>query len=111
MSQENVEIVRRAYESFNAGEDEWVNVFKPEHRDDAERVSFPVSIRTTAGLEGVRRSRETLFGAWEYFHAEPREIVDRGAYVSVVADLRAKGRESGVEVNLTFHQAFALMAA
>jgi hypothetical protein len=54
----------------------------------------------------MRRFRETLFEAWEYFHSEPREIVDRGACVSVVTDLRAKGRESGVEVNLTFHQAF-----
>ena len=105
MSQENVEIVRRAYESFNAGQDEWLSMLHPEVEVRLSGV-FPGIDSDYRGHDGARRFRDTLFEAWEYFHAEPREIVDRGAYVGVVVDLRAKGRESGAEVNLTFHQAF-----
>lgn len=107
MSQENVEIVRCAYESFNAGHDEWMSAIHPNVEVTLSGV-FPGIDSDYRGHDGVRRFRDTLFEAWEYFHAEPREIVDRGAYVGVVADLRAKGRESGVEVNLTFHQAFRI---
>ena len=107
MSQENVEIVRRAYESFNAGQDEWVNLLHPNVEVTLSGV-FPGIDSDYRGREGARRFLETLSEAWEYFHPEPREIMDRGAYVGVVVDFRAKGRESGVEVNLTFHNAFRL---
>ncbi len=106
MSRENVELIRRGYALFNAGEtDAWLALFD---RDIELRVSgvFPGFDPLYRGHDGLTRFREILLEAWESFEAEPKEIVDRGEYVGVVLQLQAKGRGSGAEVDLTFHHAF-----
>ncbi len=106
MSQENVERVRRAYALFNSGEaDEWLDMFGPDVVFTLSGV-FPDFDPEYRGRDGLRRFRETLLEAWEFFRAEPRELVDRGDVVGAILDLHAKGRGSGAEVRLTFHHAF-----
>ena len=56
MSQENVEIVRRAYESFNAGQDESMSAFHPNVEVTLSGV-FPVL--EAAGLSEWAMSQET----------------------------------------------------
>ena len=108
MSEANVEIVRGTYERFNAGEiDQWVSRFHPDVEVRGGGV-FPGLDTDYRGHDGVMRLRDAVLDAWESFRVELRELVDRGDYVGAVVGLWGRGRESGVEVSLTFHHAFRL---
>jgi ketosteroid isomerase-like protein len=108
MSQEDVDVVRMAYESFNAGAvEKWVAAFHPDVQVAARGV-FPGIDRSYQGHAGVKQLRESVLEAWESFRIEPRDFADRGSCVDVEVDLIGKGKGSGVEVSLRFHHAFLL---
>jgi hypothetical protein len=66
MSQENLEIARRAYESFTVGNLSWLAEFEaPEIEIDLTRNVFnPQVIR---GYEGIQRWLDELNEVWEDF--------------------------------------------
>jgi ketosteroid isomerase-like protein len=103
MSQENVEIVRRAHEAFNrAG-------LGPEnaHRIAAELLHPEVEWHDQRELPGATIHRgidevvRHLASAEESVHYDPAdllEILDAGACVVAVYRIHARGRSSGVPV-------------
>jgi ketosteroid isomerase-like protein len=109
MSEENVEIVRRAVELFNeqgiggSGADELVT-------DDLEFHEPPEqpAPRTARGLEEVRRLFGEFEAAWAGHKSEPEEIravdADRVLLLSVE---RFKGRD-GIELEAPFAAIFTL---
>ena len=108
MSQENVEIVRAAYESFNAGAvEEWLAAFHPDVEVTARGV-FPGIDTNYKGHAGVMQLREAVLEAWEFFRIEPNDFAERGNCVDVAVTLVGKGKGSGVDVSLTFHHAYLL---
>jgi ketosteroid isomerase-like protein len=88
MSQENVEVVRRAYEATNRGDYDIVeSLFHPE----IEFHTFGRSPEAGVyhGTEAVRRYNENLFQQFERIRFEIRELVDAGNRVVVMTTQHA----------------------
>ena len=99
MSQENVEIVRRVYESFSRSD--WDST--------SELIDPDFEFRgTVGGLEegrvahGAQEFREVFekedLDAWEERRFEPEEFIDAGDCVVVLQREYRRGRNSGVEL-------------
>jgi ketosteroid isomerase-like protein len=94
MSQQNVEIVRRA---LNARRSEFAELLDPAVRLDlTERVFNPA---VYDGYEGVMRWHAEVAEVWESYVSEPQEFIDCDRAVVVFTRERGQGRGSGVEVD------------
>jgi ketosteroid isomerase-like protein len=98
MSQENVEVVRAAYEAWNRGD---LDAALRSTRDDVEFVQdsrIPGAVNLV-GRPAVRAWLDSFQETWEWFRIAPERIeaVDDDR-VLVVAKISAKGRMSGAEV-------------
>jgi ketosteroid isomerase-like protein len=94
MSQENVEIVRRA---LKAKRSEFADLLDPAVRLDlSERVFNPAVYE---GYDGIMRWRTEVGEVWESYVSEPEELIDCGQTVVVFTRERARGRGSGVEID------------
>jgi ketosteroid isomerase-like protein len=94
MSQENVEIVRRAFEEFERG-----NFWIPEVFDRSVRVVWlPVAggEPETMGLDGMARVMKDWLRSWEQVTYVPERFIDAGDQVVVIAEWRGRGKASGV---------------
>jgi ketosteroid isomerase-like protein len=90
--------IRVAYAAFNRGEVEAVmDLLHP----DVEWVPPPSSLdpQPLRGRDAVRRYLAPNF--FESQSAEPIEVLEEGDRVLVIARVRARGRESGVELDQT----------
>ena len=113
MSEENVELVRRAYEKFSQqGPDEELI-----HAYFASDVVFDVSsagipgVGTYDGYEGVMSFFDDWFGAFpfEEWEQEVEDIIDcRGDRVLALARQRGRGSGSGASAELEFAQLYTL---
>src|SRR4249919_3467652 len=103
MSQENVEVVRRGFES-----DFWTNrdfSVLPEfaHPDvvaDLSRNIFNPGVYR--GFDGFRPIVEQTDEMWEDFQTELEELIDGGDQVVAAVRISGRGRGSGVEVEMQF---------
>jgi ketosteroid isomerase-like protein len=110
MSQENVEIVRRAFQAFNERDvDELVSLSTP----DCEWRPFRAQLEGMVyqGHEGVRRFVSDMDDDWERYRIDPVDIHDRGGRVAVVGRVRALGRGSSVEIDSSAGFVFGLSGA
>jgi ketosteroid isomerase-like protein len=100
MSQENVEIVRRMYDAYYAGDaDGALAYFTPDVvSDHSNRLGGGVA----HGRDGPRRQITEWVGTFEGYREEVDEIRDLGDSVCVVASQRGRGKGSGVEVEITY---------
>jgi ketosteroid isomerase-like protein len=89
MSQENVEVVRRAVAAFNARDRDALSLCDPEIE-----LRSPFEQRTYRGLEGVVRYGEDVDATMEDLHAEDIRFLDAGGD-RVVALYRIVGRGAG----------------
>jgi ketosteroid isomerase-like protein len=93
VSQENVEIVRRA---LSARRSEFEELLDPAVRlDFSERVFNPAVFE---GYEGIVRWRAEIGEVWESYRSEPEEFLDAGDVVVVFTHEYGRGKGSGVEV-------------
>ena len=88
LSQENVEIVRRIYESINAGD--WDAAFRDVDEDAELETQLSGSFR---GRSEIRRFYEDQAAAFAFLSVEPDEILDAGD--QIVALLRVRGQPHG----------------
>jgi ketosteroid isomerase-like protein len=98
MSQENVEIVRRAFDAFNARDaDELVSLWA----EDCEWRPFRAQLEGIVyrGHEGVRQFLSDIDGDWEAFRIDPLEFHDRWERVAVIGRVSALGRGSRLEID------------
>src|SRR5204862_4976381 len=101
MSQENVEIVRRALEAFTRGDiaaalvpvDPAVEIYPPVEDPDMDDVY--------RGHEGARKYLEQWLEPWEEFQFETEELIDAGDQVVVTYRQRGRGKGSGIEIENT----------
>ena len=95
MSQENVEIVRRALEVSTRRDDEATfALYDPE-----VEIRGQVDGDTYRGLTRVRMYFQDWFAAWHDFSTDAEEWIDAGEDVVVALHVRARGRQSGVPVD------------
>ena len=95
MSQENVDIVRRALEVSTRRDDEATfALYDPE-----VEIHGQVDGDTYRGLTGVRMYFQDWFAAWHDFSIDAEEWIDAGEDVVVALHVRARGRQSGVPVD------------
>jgi uncharacterized protein len=99
MSEENVEVVRRAYDAFNRGDiDGVLDLCAP---DIEWQDAYTPDTSAVTGRDAVRAYFETVMEPWEEVHREPEEIIDLGGdRVLVLYHLTARGKGSGIEVHL-----------
>jgi ketosteroid isomerase-like protein len=97
MSEENVEVVRRAMAAWNSGrfDDLIEELFDP----NVEWVPAAESLLAAAyhGYEGVRRFRADLFSAWDEYALDTPELVDAGDQVVLVTQVQARTREIRID--------------
>ena len=106
MSQENVEVVRRALEAFRRRDwESLIALFDP----DIEWRDRPESgLGTFHGHDGVMRFFQTILEAWEHFDARAEDIIGAGDQVVVFIHQTARGSASGVDVEERIAQVFRL---
>ena len=93
MSQENVEIVRRA---LVARRSEFADLLDPAVRLDlSERVFNPAVYE---GYEGIMRWRADVGDIWESYRSEPEEFFDGDESVVVFTREHGRAKGSGIEV-------------
>src|SRR5262245_45078721 len=105
MSEENVEIVRRAiaYEIYGVGD-----------RADAEGIFDPYVVMNPTeegpsyGLDAIRDNFEHWKGAWDELEVTLEEVIDAGDRVFLTAHHRGRGRGSGGTVDARYYEVYTL---
>ena len=99
MSEENVELVRLAYDLFNRRDiDAFLDLAHPEieWHDHGAFDTGPIR-----GRDAVRAFIESGLEPWEEFQRDPEEIIDLGDdRVLGVFRARARGKASGIELDV-----------
>jgi ketosteroid isomerase-like protein len=105
MSQENVEIMREAYNAFDRGE---ANVLFELLDPEIDWQSLE-DTEPKHGTEGVLESVGGWFQVWDDFQIEPEEFIDGGDHV--IAVVMERGRVPGSEevVSQRFVQVWTLI--
>jgi ketosteroid isomerase-like protein len=109
LSQENVELARKAYEAFNRRDpDALAELCDPE----LEFVSLVAESegQVFRGHEGVRAFFRQQDEAFDRIHAEIEEITESRDLLIIDVVFRARGRESGVPVEQHSWQAARIRA-
>jgi ketosteroid isomerase-like protein len=95
MSQENVEIVQRAFAEFERG-----NFWVPEIFDPSVRVAWLAPLAgqgaETVGLDVMESSIKDWLQSFEQVTTVPERFIDAGDQVVVIAEWRGRGKASGV---------------
>ena len=100
MSRENVEALRRAFESFLAGGRDWgAELLDPEVEWDSTELAMPDLAEVYQGPEGVRQFWRGWLAAWETVQFE-YELIEAEDRVVALIDQRMRGRSTDIEVPL-----------
>jgi ketosteroid isomerase-like protein len=103
MSQENVEVVRRAYAAMKAGAlDEFISCFDPEVEFSSRVLELEGTFR---GHEGLREWVTGLLAAFPDWNPSIVEMRDLGDRALIHGSMRGEGASSGVGIQEDFWQA------
>jgi ketosteroid isomerase-like protein len=108
MSQENVEIVRRALEAFNAGDVGGAIAYLTPEFEYAATGIIPGAGGVVRGPEGFRRFLESFWGEFDEPRTEVRDLIAAGDHVVVAQTFRGRGKQSGVETSWELWQVWTL---
>ncbi len=100
MSQENVDVVRRAFEAFQDDEEAWLETLDP------DLVWYPIEDGhiPRRGIEEAKAVRKRWLETWEGHNMAVEDL--RGGRENVVAavQISGRGKGSGIDVNLDVYQ-------
>ncbi len=100
MSRENVEVVRRAVDAWNAGDlDSFLEL-----TDENIEVSFPPDVPEPGPFHGRKELRawaEQFLSAWVSFQAEIREVWPLEENVVLALYQHGRGRDTGIAIERT----------
>jgi ketosteroid isomerase-like protein len=109
MSQEAVEVVRRAYEAFNRGDLEAM------FADAAPEFEY-IATGAIPGAGGVYRGPETFrqflgqwWGEFDEPHVEVHELIEASNQVLASLTFRGHGKQSGVETKWSLWQLWTVL--
>jgi len=98
MSEENVEIVRRAFGEVTIPGDSEAMIAASHPDFEMHLIGVGGEPVTYVGESGIREFFRDVAQSWESFQFKAKEIRDLGDRVLVLGDVRGCGRVSGVEV-------------
>lgn len=99
MSQENVELVRRALEAFPRGDVEEMLSYLDPQLEWHSAIVGGAEGNVYLGHDGFRRWFADSFESFEELRNEWSEFRDLGDRVLAFGHVKARGRESGVEID------------
>jgi ketosteroid isomerase-like protein len=102
MSQENVEIVRRAIEAFNGGDlERFVETVQFDDRA-IEYHEYPefIEVGIFRGRDAIAEHWEQFLDAFEDYRFGMDELIEAGDHVVVFTHQQGRGKESGLEFEL-----------
>jgi ketosteroid isomerase-like protein len=103
MSQENVEVVRAAFEGWNRDDlDAALLLIHPDAEWRGPGDLFLGIDAVYRGHSGVREWWNATKEPWQYFKSHIERTLEEGDKVVVVVRFEAVGRESGAKVELPF---------
>jgi ketosteroid isomerase-like protein len=104
MSQENVEVVRRAFEAFQDDEEAWLKTLDP------DLVWYPIEDGhiPRRGIEGAKAVRQRWLDTWEGHSMAVEDLKVAGENVVAAVHISGRGKGSGIEVDLDVFQHFRL---
>ena len=105
MSQENVEVVRRAVAFEFSGRGDRTDA---EAIFDPNFVMNPIEEGPSHGLDAIRDNIEHWKDAWEELEVTAEEFIDAGDRVLVTLHHLGRGRGSGIEVDARFYELYAV---
>jgi uncharacterized protein len=108
MSRENVEIVRRGYESFNRGDIDGVVGFLAPDFEYVASGLVPGVGGTYRGAEGLRRFAEAFWSEFDDPLIEVHELIDAGDRVVASTTLRGHGKQSGADTSWAVSQVWTV---
>jgi ketosteroid isomerase-like protein len=101
VSQENVEIARAAYDAWNKGDLQFVlDHLAPDVQWEENPDVYPGLDPVYCGHDGFLKRQRDAFDIWAWFKVEARDFIDAGEHIVVPLRLMAKGRHSGIEVEM-----------
>jgi ketosteroid isomerase-like protein len=106
MSRENVEVARRAYETFSTRD---ISGWLALHSADAELHDQNPNLLDDAVRRGHREMRtwaEGVIEITEYLRFEPQRFTEAGEFVLVHVRISAKGRVGGVPTEMSIFHVF-----
>jgi ketosteroid isomerase-like protein len=98
----NTDLLRAGYDAWNRGDlDAWLELLDP---DIVIRTSgaFPDLAPEYRGLERAKKFWRQMLEPWEDFGIEIEQIEEEGDIVAAGIRFVARGRDSGVDVELRF---------
>jgi len=100
MSQENVEVVRRAAAAFQSGlERGEVEVFVREFYDPQGQYEPIEEAAPLRGHDAIIEYFRRMLEVWDEFHLELEEVIDAGDHLVSAALLRGRSKSSRIEVS------------
>jgi ketosteroid isomerase-like protein len=105
MSQENVEAVRRIFESWGSGDWSIGNDYLDEHAVCVVSSDFP-AFGAYFGLDGIRAYWLDFLAQWERLTFEAARLQVVGDTVLARVVQHSKGRTSGIEGDLSYFMLF-----
>lgn len=107
MPSENVEVVQRLMEAFDAGDWDTLFVLIDPEVVVSEWPDAPDS-KTLHGHAGVTEIFQSWAEAWEWIRSEADEFVEAGDHVLACGRTRGKGKGSEVEVEIDAFNVYTL---
>jgi ketosteroid isomerase-like protein len=97
VSDANVDLVRHIYEALLRND---LDTALESMHEAIEYVNpaYAVEPGRRHGHEGIRQNVENMRDSFEYWRFEPEQFIDAGDQVVVVGTFRARGRDSGLEI-------------
>ena len=108
MSQENVEIVVRAYEHFVATGDILEENFHPEFVWDMSTFSGWPEQQTYPGVEGARQFIADWTEQWDDWQLELEEVRDADDRVVMTMNQRGRSKVTGLPAEMQFAQVYTV---
>jgi ketosteroid isomerase-like protein len=110
MSQENVEIVRSAFQAFEQGDMEAVLRLCDENIEITQAPELLGVPRNQHGHAGVLEAFAIWPDLWDDYQIEILRLADIGDHVIVTTINRGRGKDSGVPVEMPFAFLFSVRA-
>jgi ketosteroid isomerase-like protein len=98
----NIDLLLAGYEAWNrADRDAWLELLDPEIEIETSGV-FPDLAPGYHGRKRAAKFWSQMLEPWEEFHIEVERIEEEGDIVAAGIRFRARGGDSGVEVDMRF---------